>query len=108
MGIRFLDLHPEHRAAIEWLIESQQNQGNCEEVQTIRRHLIPSGVEPVDVFLGGLERGHVYLAHGDAAGKSLFGIEFLIEGLKSGQPGALITSQRREDAIRRFARFGDC
>ena len=36
------------------------------------------------------------------------GIRFLLR-LKRGQPGALITTQRREDAIRRFARFGyDC
>ena len=108
MGIRFLDLKPEYLDAIERLIESQQDQ-ECNEIKTKALRLIPSGVEPVDKHLGGLERGHLYLARGDASGKSLVGIAFLIEGLKRGQPGALITTQRREDAIRRFARLGyDC
>ena len=109
MGIRFLDLKPEYDDAIERLIQSQRDQVECEKVKTQGRHTIPSGVEAVDKLLGGLERGHLYLAHGDASGKSLFGIEFLIEGLKRGQPGVLITSYSREDAVRRFARLGyDC
>jgi KaiC/GvpD/RAD55 family RecA-like ATPase len=109
MGVRFLDLKPEYDDAIERLIQSQRGQGECEKVKTQGRDTIPSGVEPVDKLLGGLERGHLYLAHGDASGKSLFGIEFLIEGLKRGQPGVLITSYSREDAVRRFARLGyDC
>lgn len=109
MGVRFLDLKPEYRAAIEKLIEAHQDQGERENLKTRTRRTIPSGVEPVDKLLGGLERGHLYLTHGDAAGKSLFGVEFLIEGLKRGQPGALITPCRREDTVRRFARFGyDC
>jgi|SRR5882724_2809670 len=109
MGVRFLDLKPEYDDAIERLIQSQRGQGECEKVKTQGRHTIPSGVEPVDKLLGGLERGHLYLAHGDASGKSRFGIEFLIEGLKRGQPGVLITSYSREDAVRRFARLGyDC
>ena len=108
MGVHFVDLKPEHRAAIEKLIESHDHQ-DCEELKTNQLQTIPSGVEPVDRLLGGLERGHSYLTHGDASGKSLFGVEFLIEGLKHGQPGALITPQRSEGAIRRFARVGyDC
>jgi KaiC/GvpD/RAD55 family RecA-like ATPase len=108
MGVRFVDLKPEHRAAIEKLIESQDYR-DCDELKIKHLHTIASGVEPVDRLLGGLERGHSYLTHGDASGKSLFGVEFLIEGLKRGQPGALITPQRTEDALRRFARVGyDC
>ena len=109
MGVRFLDLKPEYDAAIERLIQSQRDQGERQKVKTQGRRMIPSGVEPVDKLLGGLERGHLYLAHGDSSGKSLFGIEFLIEGLKVGQPGVFITSYSREDAVRRFARLGyDC
>jgi KaiC/GvpD/RAD55 family RecA-like ATPase len=109
MGVRFLELKPESRAAIEKLIEDHQDQGESEDPKLRTRCTIPSGVEPVDKLLGGLERGHLYLTRGDAAGKSLFGVEFLIEGLKRGQHGALITPQRREDTVRRFARFGyDC
>ena len=109
MGVRFLDLKPEYEDAIESLIQSQRGQGDCKKVKTQGRDTIPSGVEPVDKLLGGLERGHLYLAHGDASGKSLFGIEFLIEGLKRGKRGVFITSHSREDAVRRFAGLGyDC
>jgi DNA-binding response OmpR family regulator/KaiC/GvpD/RAD55 family RecA-like ATPase len=72
-------------------------------------NIIISGIEPVDELLGGLERGQLYLVHGDASGKSLFGIKFLIEGLKQGENGALVIRYSPEDAVRRFARLGyDC
>ena len=70
---------------------------------------IRSGIEPVDKLLGGLESGQLYLVHGDASGKSLFGIKFLIEGLRRGETGALVIRYSPEDAVRRFARLGyDC
>lgn len=70
---------------------------------------IISGIEPVDELMGGLDRGQLYLVHGEAAGKSLFGIKFLIEGLKRGENGALVIRYSPEDAVRRFARLGyDC
>jgi DNA-binding response OmpR family regulator/KaiC/GvpD/RAD55 family RecA-like ATPase len=73
------------------------------------RKLIASGIEPVDELLGGLECGQLYLAHGEAAGKSLFGVKFLIEGLKRNENGALVIRYSPEDAVRRFARLGyDC
>ncbi|HKP84964.1 MAG TPA: response regulator [Blastocatellia bacterium] len=72
-------------------------------------NLIPSGVEPVDKLMGGLQSGQSYLVHGEASGKSLFGIKFLIEGLKRGENGALVIRYSPEDAVRRFARLGyDC
>ncbi|HWP45348.1 MAG TPA: response regulator [Blastocatellia bacterium] len=73
------------------------------------RQLLPSGIEPVDKLLGGLKTGLLYLVHGEAAGKSLFGIKFLIEGLKRGESTALVIRYSPEDAVRRFARLGyDC
>jgi CheY-like chemotaxis protein/KaiC/GvpD/RAD55 family RecA-like ATPase len=70
---------------------------------------IISGIEPVDELMGGLDRGQLYLVHGEASGKSLFGIKFLIEGLKRGENGALVIRYSPEDAVRRFARLGyDC
>ena len=70
---------------------------------------IVSGIEPVDELLGGLDRGQLYLVHGEASGKSLFGIKFLIEGLKQSKNGALVIRYSPEDAVRRFARLGyDC
>ncbi|MEW6210771.1 MAG: response regulator [Acidobacteriota bacterium] len=72
-------------------------------------NLIQSGTEPVDKLLGGLMSGRLYLVHGDAAGKSLFGIRFIIEGLKRGENAALVIHYSPEDAVRRFARLGyDC
>jgi DNA-binding response OmpR family regulator/KaiC/GvpD/RAD55 family RecA-like ATPase len=72
-------------------------------------NIVPSGIEPVDKLLGGLESNQLYLVHGDAAGKSLFGIKYLIEGLKRGENGALVIRYSPEDAVRRFARLGyDC
>jgi DNA-binding response OmpR family regulator/KaiC/GvpD/RAD55 family RecA-like ATPase len=71
--------------------------------------MIVSGIEPVDELLGGLEHGELYLVHGEASGESLFGIKFLIEGLKQGENGALVIRYSPEDAVRRFARLGyDC
>ena len=70
---------------------------------------ISSGIEPVDELMGGLDRGQLYLVHGEAFGKSVFGIKFLIEGLKQGENGALVIRYSPEDAVRRFARLGyDC
>ena len=70
---------------------------------------IISGIEPVDELMGGLDRGQLYLVHGEASGKSLFGIKFLIEGLKQGENAALVIRYSPEDAVRRFARLGyDC
>lgn len=71
--------------------------------------MIISGIEPVDELMGGLERGALYLVHGEASGTSLFGIKFLIEGLKRNENSALVTRYSPEEAVRRFARLGyDC
>ena len=78
-------------------------------METQSGNTIISGIEPVDELMGGLERGALYLVHGEASGKSLFGIKFLIEGLKHGENGALVIRYSPEDAVRRFARLGyDC
>jgi DNA-binding response OmpR family regulator/KaiC/GvpD/RAD55 family RecA-like ATPase len=71
--------------------------------------LIPSGIEPVDKLLGGLEPRQLYLAYGDRSAQSLLGILFLIEGLKRKENVALITHHTPEDAMSQFARLGyDC
>ncbi len=72
-------------------------------------NLIPSGLEPIDKLLGGLQSGKLYLTRGDALGKSLFAIKFVIEGLKRGEPAAMVIRYSPEDAVRRFALLGyDC
>ena len=78
-------------------------------MQSRSENKIISGIEPVDELLGGLDRGQLYLVHGEALGKALFGIKVLIEGLKQGENGALVIRYSPEDAVRRFARLGyDC
>jgi CheY-like chemotaxis protein/KaiC/GvpD/RAD55 family RecA-like ATPase len=78
-------------------------------MQSESGNTIISGIEPVDELMGGLERGQLYLVHGEASGKSLFGIKFLIEGLRRGENGALVIRYSPEDAVRRFAQLGyDC
>src|SRR5688500_9737734 len=89
-----------HRDRVFWPQDS-------DEIKTPKHHT--SGVEPVDKLIGGLESNQLYLVHGEASGKSLFGIKFLIEGLKRGENGALVIRYSPEDAVRRFARLGyDC
>lgn len=71
--------------------------------------LTPSGTEPIDRMIGGLEKGKLYLAHGEGFAKSIVGMRFLIEGLRLGETAALVTDYSPEDAVRRFARLGyDC
>ncbi|MFY9607435.1 MAG: ATPase domain-containing protein [Blastocatellia bacterium] len=73
------------------------------------RKTIPSGIQPIDRLMGGLDSGQLYLAYGEASGTSLSGITFLIEGLKRGEHVALVVSCSPEDAVRRFAGVGyDC
>ncbi|HXG65091.1 MAG TPA: response regulator [Blastocatellia bacterium] len=70
---------------------------------------IPSGLEAIDRLLGGLQNGQLYLAHGDEVGRSLFGVRFLIEGLKRGEQGALVIGYSSEEAVNRFAQADyDC
>lgn len=108
MGVRFLKLNPEHRAAIEKLVDNQQHRG-ADEDGTPRRSIMQTGVQPVDELLGGVDRGQIYLVRGDSAGKSLFGLQFIIEGLNVGDDCALVIPYSPEDAVRRFARLGyDC
>lgn len=74
----------------------------------VRKTLL-SGIQPIDRMMGGLDSGQLYLLHGEASGKGLSGITFLIEGLKRSEHGALVVSCSPEDAVRRFARVGyDC
>jgi CheY-like chemotaxis protein len=78
-------------------------------MDTEARKIIPSGIEPIDRLMGGLDSGKLYVVHGEAAGKSLFGILFLIAGLKRGEHVALVISCSPEDAVRRFGLLGyDC
>lgn len=71
--------------------------------------LTPSGIEPIDRLLGGLYVSHLYLAHGEGGGCSLFGVCFAIEGLRRGEPAAMVVGSSPEEVVRQFAHLGyDC
>ncbi|MEA1053181.1 ATPase domain-containing protein [Lamprobacter modestohalophilus] len=55
--------------------------------------LIPSGIPGLDdVLQGGLRPGHLYFVEGDpGTGKTTFGLQFLIEGLRQGERCLLIS-----------------
>ncbi len=61
-----------------------------------------TGIEGLDrVLLGGLPRNRFYLVQGDpGVGKTTLGLQFLLEGVKSGEKGLYITlSETREELL---------
>src|SRR5437588_325113 len=92
-----------------WNDRSVRNIELSDDKMEASRKKILTGIEPVDELMGGIDQGELFLVHGEASGKSLFGIKFLIEGLKQGENCALVIRYSPEDAVRRFARLGyDC
>lgn len=80
-----------------------------EEMESQAPGPLPSGIEPVDMLLGGLKPGKVYLTWGEATASSLFIARFLVEGLRRREPALLIINYPPEMAIWRMARLGyDC
>lgn len=64
--------------------------------------LAPTGIDGLDVLLGGgLPRHHMYLVQGDAgAGKTTFGMQFLLAGARAGESSLFISlAEAREDLI---------
>ncbi len=72
--------------------------------------IIPSGIEPIDDALGGLEAGRAHVLYGDAeTGKTTIAHRFLLEGLRRGEPSAIVVRYRPELVVETFARLGyDC
>ncbi|MDO8628321.1 MAG: gas vesicle protein GvpD [Nanoarchaeota archaeon] len=67
--------------------------------------LIKTGVPGFDQLLkGGLRQGSVVLISGvPGTGKTLIGMQFLLEGLKSGEKGLMITTEESPDAVKLHA-----
>jgi circadian clock protein KaiC len=61
-----------------------------------------------DLLQGGFESGKTYLVAGGAGtGKTLFGLQFLLQGIKNGEPGIYIPlHERPERLIQDAKRFG--
>ena len=70
---------------------------------------IKSGVEGIDALIeGGFPEGSVVLVAGTpGTGKTILGIQYLVEGTKKKEMGILISfEQERRDIIQQAARFG--
>ena len=70
---------------------------------------LKTGVEGVDALIeGGFPEGSVVLVAGTpGTGKTILGIQFLVEGTKKKEMGILISfEQEKSDIIRQAARFG--
>jgi DNA-binding response OmpR family regulator/KaiC/GvpD/RAD55 family RecA-like ATPase len=72
--------------------------------------LCPTGNEPIDSALGGLEPGRVHVVYGELhTGKTTIALEFLIEGLRRRERCALVIRYNPEEAVASLGRLGyDC
>jgi len=75
-----------------------------------RPTLLPTGVEPIDSALGGLEAGRAHVLYGDAeSGKTTMALSFLVAGLRRGEVCALVTRYKGSEAVASMAALGyDC
>jgi circadian clock protein KaiC len=65
-----------------------------------------TGIEGLDhILLGGFPRNHVYLLQGDpGVGKTTLGLQFLLEGVRTGETALYITLSETGDELRAVAR----
>lgn len=65
-----------------------------------------TGIEGFDhILLGGFPRNHVYLLQGDpGVGKTTLGLQFLLEGIRTGETALYITLSETGDELRAVAR----
>ncbi len=53
-----------------------------------------------DLVQGGFKQGSINLVSGGpGSGKTIFGIQFLVEGLKNGEPGIYVTFEEKKDKL---------
>lgn len=69
-------------------------------------HLIKTGIPGLDdVLKGGVREGASILITGPpGTGKTIFGIQFILEGAKKGESGVYITSEETVQDIRQYAK----
>ncbi len=57
-----------------------------------------------DILRGGVPRGHIYLVEGETGtGKTTFGLQFLLEGVRQGERGLFITLSSSEQDLKEVA-----
>jgi len=71
-----------------------------------RSHLIKSGIPGFDdVLHGGFRKNASILVAGrPGCGKTIFGLHFLVEGARSGEPSLYITTEETIDSVEEYAR----
>ena len=71
---------------------------------------MPTGIEPIDSALGGLEAGRVHVLYGEPeTGKTTLGLRFAVEGLGRGETCLLVVRHDPEQAVVGMSAFGyDC
>lgn len=87
--------------------DTEGNSGNPCFSAAIRK--IPTGIDGLDEILdGGLPAaGLTLLSGGPGSGKTVIGLQFLVQGALLGHPGIMLTFEEREDSLRRYsAAFG--
>jgi len=67
----------------------------------IKVERIPSGIPGLDKLIGGgFVKGSVNLLSGSAGtGKTIFACQFILEGLRNGEPGVYLTLEQEKDEI---------
>jgi len=67
----------------------------------MKEERIPSGIYGLDKLVeGGLKRGSINLVCGGAgAGKTIFAVQFLIEGIKKGEAGIYVTFEEKKEKL---------
>src|SRR5215212_1333014 len=68
-------------------------------------HRAPTGIEGLDEILGGgITANRLYLVEGTpGTGKTTFGLQFLLEGVRLGEPGLYVTLSETEAELRAVA-----
>lgn len=68
--------------------------------------LIKSGIPGLDdIFKGGIrKRSSILLSGQPGTGKSIFALQYILQGAKDNQPGIYITSEESVEAIREYAK----
>ncbi len=73
-----------------------------------RIELVPTGILGLDSIIGGFIKGRTYLVAGETGtGKTIFSLNFLIGGIRRGEPGVyVIVDESVEDLIAGAKNFG--
>src|SRR4051812_14626067 len=72
--------------------------------------LAPTGIEPIDAALGGLEPGRAHVVYGELeTGKTTLAMHYLVEGLRRGETCVFVVRYDPTEVVRAMRAVGyDC